>query len=242
MEMNKRMMLSSVVGVVGVVLVASLLVRGETQTTQLPRFQIEIHAAGEKGPSFTITNLTGKTITACVVELSTSTDPEQKQKTLWDALVQGQLPIEPGANLSQYLGHPVGDPLPNKVEVIAGVWEDGETFGQAVWVQQILKNREKLAAAYEQAIAVLQQGLERNWTGEQYLAAFVNKPNSGPVYAIHRTLEANAKPGHDAQSLPMAMRSLLAYFTRNLAVIRQAKRTGGVATKPPRVPVSTSKG
>jgi hypothetical protein len=120
MDMNNRMMLPSVVRVVGVVLVASLVVRGETQMTQLPKFQIEIHAAGEKGPSFTITNLTGKTITACVVELSTSTDPEQKQKTLWDALVLGQPPIEPGANLTQYLGHAVGDPLPNKVEVIAG--------------------------------------------------------------------------------------------------------------------------
>ena len=195
------------------------------QTPPQPKFQVEIQLAAENGPRYTVKNVSGKTVTACVVELSSSADSDRKSKTLWDALLQGQPPIEPGASISQYLGHAVGGPLPDKVEVVAGVWDDGETFGQPDWVKMIQKNRETLASAYEQSIALLQQGLDQNWTSDQYLTALNNKTNSAPVNSIRRTLQANAKPGHDPQSVTIAVRDLLAYFTHNLAVIRQAKQS-----------------
>ena len=109
--------------------------------TGRPRFQIEIHTTGERGPTYTVTNLSGKRVSACVLEISSSSQRARKSKTVWDALIQGQPPIEPGASISQYLPHVVGGPLPDKVEVIAVVWVDGETFGQPVWVNNILKNR-----------------------------------------------------------------------------------------------------
>jgi hypothetical protein len=87
------------------------------------------------------------------------------------ALLQDELPIEPGGRITQHLSHAVGGPLPDKIEVVAGVWADGETFGQPDWVKVILKNREIQASAYEQATSMLQRGLDQNWTRDQYLQA-----------------------------------------------------------------------
>jgi hypothetical protein len=126
----------------------------------------------------------------------------------------------------------VGAALPDQVELVAGVWEDGETFGKSVWVKAVLANRETLVCAYEQSIALLQQRLDQNWTGDQYLTALLSKANSKPVNSIRSTLQANAKPGHDPQAVPLAMRDLWAYFKRNLAVIRQAKRPQGTPNNP----------
>jgi hypothetical protein len=46
-------------------------------------------------------------------------------------------------------------------------------------------------AAYEQAIALLQEAIEHNWTKEQILAALDGKQNSVPVSSIRQTLLAN---------------------------------------------------
>jgi hypothetical protein len=219
--------LSAVLRLTSACLFAALAVRAQPQSAPQPKFQVEIQSTGEKGPTYTITNLTGKTVTALVTEISSSTNSQGKAWDSWDALVQGQPPIKPGASLTSYLGHLVGAPLPDKVELVAGIWEDGETFGKPVWVKAVLANRETLVSAYEQSITLLQQGLDQNWTGDQYLTALQSKANSTPVNSIRSTLQANAKPGHDPQAVPIAMRDLLAYFKRNLEVIRQAKRPPG---------------
>ena len=159
-------------------------------------------------------------------------ESKRKSSTLWDALLQGEPPIEPGASISQYLDHVIGGPLPDKVEVVAGVWADGKTFGQPDWVRIILRNREMMVSAYEQAAALLQQGPDQNRTRDQYLAALNSKPNSAPLNSIRRTLEANAKSDHGPQSLHLAVRDLLAYFTHNLVLIRQTQRPEGVPTNP----------
>jgi hypothetical protein len=166
-------------------------VHGQLPTVEQPRFQIEIQAAAEGGPRYTVTNLTGKTVTACVLELSSSSQSKGKSKTVWDALLQDELPIEPGASISRYLSHAVGGPLPDKVEVVAGVWADGETFGQFVWVENILETRAMRASEYDQAATMLRQGLDHNWTRDQYMQALNDKPSSGPIYAVRTTLVAN---------------------------------------------------
>ena len=111
----------------------SLVVHGQPQAAERPNFQIEIQPPSPvwPDPRFAVTNLTGRTVTACVLELSSSSESKGQSVTVWDAVVLDQSPIVPGATISQYLVHAVGSPRPDHVEVIAGIWDDGETFGQA---------------------------------------------------------------------------------------------------------------
>ena len=191
--------------------------------TEQPRFQIEIHATGERGPTYTVTNLSGKRVSACVLEISSSSPRARKSKAVWDALLQGQPPIEPGASISQYLPHVVGSPLPDKVEVIAGVWADGETFGQPVWVNNILKTRAMRASEYEDAAVILQQGLDQNWTRNQYLQAFSDKPDSGPVYTVRTALAVEQQTAHTPRVFTHTMQFLLQSFRQQSDQLRKAK-------------------
>jgi hypothetical protein len=167
----------------------SLPVHAQSAAITSPNFEITIQTEGERAPRYTVTNLTGKTVAACVVRLSSSLDSDT-QRSVWDALVLSVPPIEPDASISQFLAHRVGGPLPDRVEVVAGVWVDGETFGDPEWVNVILKGRQSLVAAYDQAIALLREGMDQKWTREQYLQAFNDKTNS-VFYGIRATLTAN---------------------------------------------------
>ncbi len=72
--------------------------QGTSTTPERPKFKIEIRATGEKGqgPSFAVTNLTAKTVTACVFQQSYASQGARKTTTVRDALMQGNIPIEPG--------------------------------------------------------------------------------------------------------------------------------------------------
>jgi hypothetical protein len=62
------------------------------------KFKIEIRAAGEKGPGYAVTNLTAKSLTAGVFDLSYSSKAQGtwRSKIVWDSLLQNDPPIEPG--------------------------------------------------------------------------------------------------------------------------------------------------
>lgn len=220
-----------------VVLLVSSAVRGHSQTTNQPKFHIEIQTTVDGEPRFTVTNLSGKTLMACTFQFSLSSQSRPQSEMDWDPIAQAggdarrgrQEPLVPGASLTMYLPHAVDGPLPDKVEVVAGVWADGETFGQAVWLKTLLDNRASLTSAYEQAISLLQDGLNHDWTRNQYLAALNSKSNSLPINSIRRTLEASPNRDQDPRALQLAMRDLLAYFTQNLALLRQSKPPGGVS-------------
>ncbi len=204
-------------------MLASSAARGESRTVETPRFQIEIQAAGEGSPKYTVTNLSGKTITACVMELSSSSQSVRKSETVWDALLQEVPPIEPGASISQYLSHVVGGPLPDRVEVVAGVWADGETFGEARWVNIILKSREMRAIEYDQTAAMLQQGLDQNWTCDRYLQALGSKPNSGPIRAVRATLIANRQSGEKPEFLRRLVQTMRDSLAEKSGQLRKAE-------------------
>ena len=196
--------------------------------TQLPainsaKFEIKIQIEGEGAPRYTATNLTGKTVTACVVRLYSSLENNGQHRTVWDALVQNVPPIEPNASISQFLAHQVGGPLPDKVEVVAGVWVDGKTFGDPEWVAVILKGRESLVGAYDQAIAVLREGMDQKWTREQYLQALHGKPNSAPFYEIRATLAANKKLDEQPRMLNQLMQKMLDSFVEKTNQLGKAK-------------------
>jgi hypothetical protein len=194
----------------------------QSPTIEQPRFQIEIQPAGDRGPRYTVTNLTGKTVTACVIELSSSSRATEKWKTIWDALLQDQLPIEPGASISQYLLHEEGGPLPDKVDVLAGVWTDGETFGQSFWVKNIVETRALRASEYELTATILRQGLEQDWSRDRYLQAIGDEPDSKPIYAIRSTLLVNQQ-FTAKRPLRRAMQMLLESFVRKSSQLRNAK-------------------
>ena len=190
----------------------SLLVHAQSAAIASSEFEIKIQTEQEGAPKYTVTNLTGKTVTACVVRLSSSFESNGQSRTVWDALVQNVPPIEPNTSISQFLAHRVGGPLPDKVEVVAGVWVDGETFGDPEWVNVILKGRESLVAAYDQAIALLREGMDQKWTRERYLQALNGKPNSAPFYGIRATLTANKNLNEQPQLSNQLMQKMLDSF------------------------------
>jgi hypothetical protein len=204
----------------------SLQGHGQTGAGDRPKFQIDIQTAGEGSPKFRVTNLTGKTVTAYVVRLSSSSGSEGQSQTLWDALVQNVPAIEPGGSISQNLGHRVGGPPPDRLEVVAGAWADGETFGDPELVKTIVKNRETTAAGYEQAIAMLQRGLDENWNRDQYVQALSDKPNSSVFYGIRSTIAANTKFDKQPQQSRRALQVMLASLTRELDLLKKAKPVG----------------
>ena len=212
-------------------LLFSSAVCAQSRTAEQPKFRTEIQAPSDGSPKFTVTNLSRKTLTAGTFQFSVSSEAKPQGAMNWDPIVQGRGqpgrerpgPIEPGASLTMYLPHVVGAPLPDKVEVVAGIWEDGETFGQEVWLKTLLAQRASVTSDYEQAISLLQRGLEENWTRSQYLEAISSKPNSFIFYSIRSTLEANHNLDEKPRHLQVAIKSLLEHFTKNLALLRQAK-------------------
>jgi hypothetical protein len=119
--------------------------------------------------------------------------------------------------------HKVGGPLPDKVEVIAGIWADGETFGQTVWVKTLVDHRASMMAAYEQAIALLQEGIEHNWTREQFLAALDGKQDSMPINAIRQTFLTNQGLDKSLSHMKHLAQDLMAHFEQSLQLLRPQK-------------------
>ncbi|MGB6429002.1 MAG: hypothetical protein WBF06_00340 [Candidatus Acidiferrales bacterium] len=202
--------------------------QGTSPTPERPKFKIEIRATGEKGqgPSFAVTNLTGKTVTACVFEQSYASQAARKTTTVWDALMQGNTPnntpIEPGQTVLRPLSPMMGNALPDKVEVVAGVWADGESFGPPKWASNIFNNRALIASQNEDAAAILQRGLDQNWNRNQYQQAFSGEPDSGPVYIVRTALTATQQTGQTPQEFTHTMQFLLQSFKQQADKLRKS--------------------
>src|SRR5262249_5122718 len=143
-------------------LLFSPLGHGQSQPAIQPKFRINIAAEAHGGPSFTVTNLSGKTLTACHIRFSVSAQNLAQVEISWDPIIEaedprGTRPLTPGAAVTMYLPHAVSGPLPDKAEIVAGVWADGATFGETQWVKQLLDSRALLASDYEQAIGLLHE-------------------------------------------------------------------------------------
>jgi len=200
-------------------------VQGTSTTPERPKFKIEIRATGEKGqePSFAVTNLTAKTVTACVFEQSYPSQGARITTIVWDALVQGNSPVEPGQTVTRPLIPVIGIALPNKVEVITGIWADGESFGPPKWATNIFNDRALRASQYEDAAAILQKGLAQNWNRNQYQQAFIDKPDSGPVYIVRTALTATQQTGQTPQEFTHTMQFLLQTFKQQSDKLRKSK-------------------
>jgi len=158
----------------------------------------------------------------------------------WNRLVRaghgpkgdGQGPLEPGETLTLNLPHVVGRPLPDTVQAIAGIWVDGETFGQQTWIKALMEMNASQISDYEQAIAVLKEGVGNNWTREQYLAALDGKPDSLPVYSIRRTFEVNQALRQRPQLVRSTAERLLRNFEQDLQLLLGQKAGEPTANSP----------
>jgi len=179
-----------------------------------------------------VTNLPSRTVTAWVIRISSSSSTKDQGTQVWDSLLQNETPIEPNASKSHFISHIIGAPLPEKVEVIAGVWADGEAFGQPALVKMILTNRETEASANERATTLLQKGLDQNWTRKQYLEALNSMPASGPIIGLRSTLLANQN-ADKYEVLRRLIQNMLDTFVGKSVRIRSAKPRPPVASKQP---------
>jgi hypothetical protein len=223
LEVSMKMLATAFCVLAGGILFSAA-AQGTSTTAEQPKFKIEIRAAGEKGqvPSFAVTNPTSKTVTACVFEQSSPSPGPRKTTMVWDTLVQGDVPIEPGQTVIRPLAPMIGNALPNKVEVVAGIWADGESFGPPRWASNIFNNRALRASENEDAAAILQRGLDQNWNRDQYREAFSDQPDSGPVYIVRTALTATQQTGQTPQEFTHTMQFLLQSFKQQADKLRKS--------------------
>lgn len=193
------------------------------RATEGSRFRVEIHPAADKRPTCTLTNLSGKPLWAVVFEISSSSQPARKWKRVWDTLLDGGPPVESGAGISRPLSEFAFFPLPDQIKVIAAVWTDGETFGTRASVNLILNNRAAHAREYEDAAAILQQGLRENWARDRYEQGFRDKPDTGAVYTVRTALSATLQTAKTPQEFSQTMQFLLTNFQGLSKQLRKVK-------------------
>jgi hypothetical protein len=86
------------------------------------------------------------------------------------------------------------------------------------------------AVEYNQAAAILQQGLGENWTGDQYLRVLDGKQNSGPIQIIRSTLIANERSEETPEFLRRLVQTIRDSFVQKSNQIRKAKPASGAAS------------
>ncbi|MGB0062985.1 MAG: hypothetical protein WBP85_00950 [Terracidiphilus sp.] len=154
--------------------------------------------------------------------ISFSSQKTRNSRDVWDSILAGRPPLQPGASISQELclGR---SPLPDKIEVTAVVWTDGETFGATSAVNSILNYRATRAAEYEDAAGILEQGLRQNWTRDQYQQAFRDKPDDGAVYTVRTALTATLQTAKTPEDFTHTMQFLLTSFQQLSKQLRKVK-------------------
>jgi hypothetical protein len=171
--------------------------------------------------------------------MSSSSDSDsRKSKMMWDSYSQGQPPISKEDSLSLPLGHVVGRPFPDRVEVAAAVWADGSTTGSPDLLNLILASRMAQQNAYEWAISLLRTGLQQDWSRAMYLVELNREENkqflhSLPGMSMKSTFEAN--PNMDTHQKPRlaVVQRLLAAFTQKRDELLQSTPESTKSTNTP---------
>jgi hypothetical protein len=137
-----------------------------------PPVQFEIAENGERGPRIIITNLQQYPLTAYVVQTVPKSADEAAQTIVCDALTRVMLLAPIPRGLSHVLTVPrrVGGPAPDAT-LAAAVWDDGSTYGPDDLLLRISNGRSAFADNDDRALALLQTGLDKNWSAREYLAA-----------------------------------------------------------------------
>src|ERR1700730_4929424 len=117
-----------------------------------PQFQIEIRD-NQNTHTYTVTNQAATPVSAFVVRYSSATQVQGTEQ--WDSVLLEQSPLPAGAHISRPLPHPAGAPFPDHMEVIGGIWANGDAFGQPGSASLILADRKLRATLFENAASFL---------------------------------------------------------------------------------------
>jgi hypothetical protein len=198
-------------------------IRTRAQTQDAQKIQVEIQTPRDGGPSFTLTNLSDKALAACEIEIYVSSERGRPMRQTWDSAYLGAHPLEPGATMTKPLPHVVGDVFPDTVVVTAGIWEDGETFGDTAGVNYILKLRARMENDYKLSISFLQRGLDENWDIATYLEKLSSWSGFVDPAGIRPNLERNQQIQANPKQLQIYIHKLLEILNRRSQQLVQAK-------------------
>jgi hypothetical protein len=179
-------------------------------------FRAEIQSDDERGPRSVVTNLCDAPLTAFFLQSFSPKDEKAAGGRLWDAFTQNASPIGKDGHISFPLSQVVGEPFPDKLEVVAAIWADGSTFGNPARQKLILGNRIACEQSYDAAISLLQRGLQENWTREEYLEALDQRKRDKRLLDVAgETMESNLTRNPSVDSfwnLERFMRRLMELF------------------------------
>ncbi|HEY0703228.1 MAG TPA: hypothetical protein VGD60_10705 [Candidatus Acidoferrales bacterium] len=131
--------------------------RVSAQSAAQTQFRVEIQLTAQPWPKAIVTNISGKTLTACHIEKSLISDPKQPFPSFdWDSVIQGAPPLEPNNAITLNLRFPQTDPVPDQVEVVAAIFADGSTFGPDDFINRMLAARAQREMEYDQTVTFIQ--------------------------------------------------------------------------------------
>ena len=204
-----------------------------------PPVEFEIVQTQDHEPRMVITNLHQYPLTAFIVRTDPTAANSITNTLVFDALTHMGLlaPIPRGLSFVTGVPHIVGQPAPDPV-LAAAVWEDGSTFGPDELLARMPNARSALADSYDRAIAMLQTGLDKNWTAAEYSAAAKQlrlpidpaKPvlpestvaDGTPVFTITVNMDRMARDNRPARIVDTVARNLLTRFTQDRDALRQS--------------------
>jgi hypothetical protein len=214
-----------------------------------PPVQFEILHTADHQPQMVITNLHPYPLTAFVVRTDPTAPNSITNTLMFDALTHVGLlaPVPRGLSLVLGVPHPVGLSVPDPV-LAAAVWEDGSTFGPDELLARMPRARTALADSYDRAIAMLQTGLDKNWTAAEYSAA-ARQPglpidparpaipestvaDGAPLFNIMVNMDRMARDNQPARMVDSVARSLLTRFTQERDALRQVLAEPTPAPRP----------
>jgi hypothetical protein len=202
-----------------------------------PPVQFQILQTAEHEPRIVVTNLHQYALTAFIARTDPTAGDSITNTMVFDALARVGLlaPIPRGLSFVTGVPHVVGESVPDPV-LAAAVWEDGSTFGPDDLLARISIGRSALADSYDRAIAMLQTGLDKNWTAAEYGAVaqqlklapaqpptpVTGIPDSVPSYTITVNMNRAALENRPAKRVASISRNLLARFTQDRDALREA--------------------
>jgi hypothetical protein len=207
--------------------------------SERPPVQFEILHTADQQPRMVITNLHQYPLTAFIVRTDPTAANSITNTLVFDALTHMGLlaPIPRSLSFVTGVPHKVGESAPDPV-LAAAVWEDGSTFGPDELLARLPKSRSALADGYDRAIAMLQTGLDKNWSAAQYSAAAQQLrlrsdpaqtaiPEAGvatatPIYTLTVNMDRATQNNRSARIVSSMARSLLTRFIEERDALRQS--------------------
>lgn len=202
-----------------------------------PPIQFQILQTAEHEPRIVVTNLHQYALTAFIARTAPTAGDSITNTMVFDALARVGLlaPIPRGLSFVTGVPRVVGEAVPDPA-LAAAVWEDGSTFGPDDLLARISSGRSALADSYDRAIAMLQTGLDKNWTAAEYGAAALQLklapaqpstsgtgiPDSIPIYTITVNMNRATLENRPAKRASQIARNLLTRFTQDREALRAA--------------------